>query len=205
MLAILAGVYFLFLRAKPAESIALNETELYMSTGNVHSLCYAVTPPDADGFTCSWTSSDPTVATVDNGDITAVGAGECIITLTTDNGLSATCTVTVEEPFVLENMQITGYWEFDGAYVDDEYIDVDEADITMNVYTDGTGAVNFEDGDCNEFTWAYSYAEDGMTYYDVLMDDGTACEFQYYSDPEGEYYGDLTLYVDYENMIFFTN
>ena len=44
-----------------------------------------------------WASSDPTVATVEDGVVTAVGVGNAIITATTTDGTSlvATCTVTV--------------------------------------------------------------------------------------------------------------
>lgn len=44
----------------------------------------------------TWTSSDETIATVDeNGAVTAIKAGSVIITATTANGLTATCEVIV--------------------------------------------------------------------------------------------------------------
>lgn len=49
------------------------------------------------GYGVVWSSSDPTVATVDtNGNVTAVGVGEATITATM-SGQSATCVVTVED------------------------------------------------------------------------------------------------------------
>ena len=49
------------------------------------------------GYT--WTSSDPSVASVNaSGKVTAVSAGECTVSVKTSNGLSAGCLVNVQEP-----------------------------------------------------------------------------------------------------------
>ena len=49
-----------------------------------------------EGEAIVWTSSDPSVASVDsNGVVTGIKAGTAVITATLDNGQSATCTVTV--------------------------------------------------------------------------------------------------------------
>ena len=57
------------------------------------------TPDDTTETTVMWSSSDETVATVDeNGVVTAVGPGTATITATTLNGLTATCEVTVSAP-----------------------------------------------------------------------------------------------------------
>ena len=54
--------------------------------------------PEYAEYTLTWTSSDEAVATVDdNGLVTGVSAGTCVITVTSDNDLSASCEVTVEK------------------------------------------------------------------------------------------------------------
>ena len=56
-----------------------------------------ITPSDATA-TLTWSSSDTGVATVSStGDITGISAGTTDITVTTHNGLSAKCTVTIED------------------------------------------------------------------------------------------------------------
>ena len=48
----------------------------------------------------TWNSSNPTVAMVNNGVVTAKGAGKTIITAMTENNLKATCEVTVQYTFL---------------------------------------------------------------------------------------------------------
>ena len=57
----------------------------------------SVTPANATDQTITWTTDNGAVATVDNtGKVTAVGAGEAVITATTNDGsFMASCTVTV--------------------------------------------------------------------------------------------------------------
>ena len=80
----------------PATGIELDETALTMDIGDTETLTATVTPDDATDTTVTWSSSNPAVATVDNGVVTAVSEGTATITVTTvDGGFSATCTVTV--------------------------------------------------------------------------------------------------------------
>lgn len=69
------------------------------ATGNVGAtkqITATIEPANADDKTVTWTSSNDSVATVDeNGLITFVAEGTATITATTSNGLTATVTVTV--------------------------------------------------------------------------------------------------------------
>ncbi len=80
--------------------ITLDQTEISLTPGESSKLTATVTPPDATDASVVWSSGDENVATVDNtGKVTAVGKGETIITATTtDQGLTATCKVTVTVP-----------------------------------------------------------------------------------------------------------
>lgn len=81
----------------PVTGVTLSETELELTIGDTGTLTATVAPEDADDKTVSWSSSDESVATVDqNGEVTAVGAGEATITVTTTDGSkTADCKVTV--------------------------------------------------------------------------------------------------------------
>ena len=82
---------------KPVQSITLDSSSEQLSnSGDKFTLTPRILPTDANNKNVTWTSSKPAVATVDNGVVTAVGAGETIITATTvDGGKTATCLVTV--------------------------------------------------------------------------------------------------------------
>ena len=75
-------------------SVKLNKSELSLYTGQSEPLTATVTPNDATNKKVTWSSDNESVATVNDGVVTAVGAGKATITATAD-GKSATCTVTV--------------------------------------------------------------------------------------------------------------
>ena len=82
-----------------AESISLNNTEIYLKVAEAASLEASVLPESAANQTISWSTSDQAVATVnDKGLVTAVSVGEVTITATTTDGsdLSASCKVIVK-------------------------------------------------------------------------------------------------------------
>lgn len=81
---------------QPATSIRLNKTSLDLSKGESVKLLVNIDPVDVSDSNVAWTSSNEAVATVGaDGTVTAVGGGECDITATTHNGLTATCHVKV--------------------------------------------------------------------------------------------------------------
>ncbi len=81
------------------ESLVLGSTELLMGLGNTHKLSVAPVPGYATIGKQTWASSNEAVATVKNGNITAVGVGTTTITLTA-NDISVSCEVTVVDEAV---------------------------------------------------------------------------------------------------------
>ena len=77
-------------------SISLNQELLSLSIGESASLTASILPSDAD-LTVQWSSSNSEVASVNNGVVTAIAAGNATITATTNEvtNLTATCEVTV--------------------------------------------------------------------------------------------------------------
>ncbi|MBR6166966.1 MAG: Ig-like domain-containing protein [Paludibacteraceae bacterium] len=83
--------------------VELDETAISLKEGLSTTLVATVNPTEATNKTVTWVSSNPAVATVDNGVVTAVAIGTATITVTTeDGGLSATCTVKVIDPSARE-------------------------------------------------------------------------------------------------------
>ena len=80
-------------------SVSLNKTSLTLEIGESETLTATVLPSNATDKSVTWTSSAQSVATVANGTVTAVGSGTATITATTSNGKTATCMVTVTNPY----------------------------------------------------------------------------------------------------------
>ena len=78
-------------------AVSLNKTEDILILGNVEKLEASITPANATNTSLAWSSSDPSVATVDGeGNITSLKAGTAVITVATvDGGFTSFCTVTV--------------------------------------------------------------------------------------------------------------
>lgn len=79
--------------------ISLNAMEQTLDVGGVTVLTATVLPDDATNKAVSWASSNPAVAIVSSGVVTAVGAGTAIITAVTEDGAkTAECVITVNQP-----------------------------------------------------------------------------------------------------------
>ena len=80
--------------------IQIEPGSLTLKPNETATLTATVLPSDASNKEVRWSSSDPSVATVSNGLVTAVGEGSATITATTvDGGFSARCTVNVARSF----------------------------------------------------------------------------------------------------------
>lgn len=84
------------------ESITLNKETTVLNPGETDQLIATVLPASTIYKTVTWSSSDPTIATVNSdGLVTGVKSGNAIITATTTNGLTATCDVLVLTEVIL--------------------------------------------------------------------------------------------------------
>jgi len=76
--------------------VTLNKTTLTLAVRGSETLTVSVQPNDAENKNVSWSSNNTSVATVNDGVITAISVGTATITVTTQDGnITATCTVTV--------------------------------------------------------------------------------------------------------------
>ena len=84
-------------------SVALNKESTELTLGSTESLTASVSPENATDKTVTWTSSNTDVATVNNGLVSAITAGEAVITAKAGSK-TATCTVTVKKSGSYSNL-----------------------------------------------------------------------------------------------------
>ena len=95
-------------------SIELNETYLEMIEGQTRVLTAVVNPSDATHKSVKWSSSDASIAMVENGTVTAISKGKAVISATSNDGSGkhASCIVNVKRlvsSIELDKSSITVY------------------------------------------------------------------------------------------------
>jgi len=126
----------------PVTGIALSNSSLRLDTtiSTSDTLTAILSPPGATDRAVTWTSSDPSVATVDgSGALAAVAAGQTVITATThDGGFTASCTVHVFALFLSDGFEAgTGFWDL---------LPIAGPNGAFSVVTDGTSVLKYSAG-----------------------------------------------------------
>ncbi|MEE3440555.1 Ig-like domain-containing protein, partial [Ruminococcus sp.] len=87
-------------------SIKLNKTETSILLNSKETLTVSFTPTNATDKEVEWSSDDDTIASVDNGVVTAKKIGVANITVKSKKNasISATCKVTVKDNVILSNV-----------------------------------------------------------------------------------------------------
>ena len=100
--------------------VTLNESRLYLeSIGGQAVLTASVAVADPASVSIVWTSSNPTVATVDaNGLVTAVSEGEAVITVTASTGRSDTCKVYTGAVATQKKAKADSFFGLGGFFMD---------------------------------------------------------------------------------------
>ena len=93
-------------KGKEVTNITLNNQSTTLEVGKTTQLKATVSPSDATSTKLNWSSSNGAVALVNSdGTVTAAGAGVANIICTAENGVNASCTVTVKESKKAESSQ----------------------------------------------------------------------------------------------------
>lgn len=101
----------------PVTGVKLDTDKLDLFTGESKTLTATVEPANATNQDVTWSSDKPEVATVVDGTVTAVKAGEATITVkTVDGGYTATCTVKVTDKTYTITVD-PAKLDFDAAYL----------------------------------------------------------------------------------------
>ncbi len=77
--------------------VSLSASSATVNVGSTTTLTASVAPSNATNKSITWSSSNPSVATVSGGVVTGVAAGTATITASSNNGKTATASVTVKD------------------------------------------------------------------------------------------------------------
>ena len=122
----------------PVSSITLDKTTLSLVIGESFTLTATVKPDDATDKTVIWSSSDESVARVDNGKVTAVNAGQAKISAAVGN-ITTSCNVVVYQS---DNVII--YTTADKKVLKPYNEDAFGSAIVSNTYVGDVGVITFE-------------------------------------------------------------
>ena len=126
----------------PVQSVTLNTSSCSLFVNDQVTLLATVNPSDATDKTLTWTSSNPSVATVDaNGTVKAIGDGTAVITVTTNNGKTAQCQITVTSPSV---------------HVNSVSLDKTSLDVSIDAEADLVATVNPTNASNKHLVWTTS-------------------------------------------------
>ena len=95
---------------KPVTSITIEPSEVRLQTGDRQKVRAVINPTDATIHNVTWSSSDESIATIDDdGEITAIGVGKCTVTATSADGneIHGSCAVYVTPVVHISSMRVT--------------------------------------------------------------------------------------------------
>lgn len=130
---------------KGISSIKLDKDAASMSVKEVLTLTAMVEPVDADDKTVTWTSSDESVAKVENGKITAIGKGSATITASAGS-LQVTCKVTVS--YSVKSISLnktTAQIEEDATLTLKATVDTEDPDVKVEWSSDDSNIATVDD------------------------------------------------------------
>lgn len=104
-----------------------------------------LTASSSDGKAITWTSSDPSVASVENGVVTALKAGTANITAASENAKASCFVAVTERPLMIGETAVT----FTG---NEEYIVTYENGSVMNITYEGVSSKSYKNIKSNDLT-----------------------------------------------------
>lgn len=190
----------------PVTGVSLNASQGELTVGGKVTLTATVSPGDATNPAVMWSSSAPTVASVANGVVTALAAGNAVITVTTvDGGFTASYNLTVKAAVV---DLIATYGAIDDTRLSTSsgtekaaagYVTVGHnapIDVSKQTYPNGaiirvTGAVN-----CKGNDWSTTPNGGDSAWSMYTNADGTAYRHSDYIADKAGIVGQITLDSD---------
>ncbi len=135
------------------KSITVKKKSITLEVGKTEKVDATINPKNATNQQLTWTSSNPSVATVDeNGRIKAVYGGECTITGTSKDGSEKSASVTVFVPSM-------------SCSTKEVHLVLGRTStIKVNLYTKNKSAIKADDNNARNNFWLEKIENDTLTY-----------------------------------------
>lgn len=137
VIAVIVVAVFM-IRGTQARSITLNKDSITVKVGEIANLAFTIDPSDTKDKTVTWTSSNESIAKVNDGTISGINEGDCTITVKTKNGKTDTCSVVVTPAGpnlqAIYNEYCTS--TFASIASDGSYLSIDTNPIDIDDYAD---------------------------------------------------------------------
>ena len=183
----------------PITEVVLNKTSAAVDEGEIIRLIATVYPENTtNGKRIKWSSNNNTVVTVDlMGNVTAKKAGTAIITATSENGVSASCTITVNKRDTYTGLRAVNgkLTYFNNGNVDTTYTGL--VDYEDSTYYVRNGVVDITYTGFADYEDDRYYISEGVvdTEYTGLVQDGDDWLYVENGKVNSDYTG-LTYYND---------
>ena len=144
-------------------SVTLSKTSLSLTKGGAATLTATVAPSNATNKTITWKSSNTSVATVTSaGKVTAVAKGSATITAKSNNGKTATCSVTVTDS--------------SSNLVNNSYMNSENLSIGSRMYFYGAA-----EGGSGSYRYAFRYKRTSAKKWKVLGTEYGTEDFKFFT------------------------
>ena len=161
-------------------SLGFDKTSMKIAPDQTDTIIATILPENATDTTLVWTSSNPKVASVENGKVTGIKAGTATIKAVSANGLSKTCKVTVESSPLKNN-----------SYVASETVAPNQY-LTIRAAAEGGKA---------PYTYAYYFKRSTNYKWNQLSSGYVATDYQNFKTSTEQVYYDLKVNVKDSNNV----
>jgi len=195
------------------------DSEIKDYEGETDDINYYFLPENSEEETVTWTSSDESVATVDEGTVEFIKEGKAVITAESENGLKGYCSVTVLKPVVMTEdvpqkvtikdnkkqvFEFTPSESGEYTFCCNDYSNSNEAFIDIydseNYYINGDMnklGISLEAGETYKVKTDYgSYSGTGNGSFDIIVSKSVSIEsVEYLSNKKSDVYINDTTYA----------
>ena len=159
LLVAAAVVLLVLMRPVPITHISFTQEELVLKEGDSLTAEIRFEPADATEGNLTWKTSNRGVAVVEDGVITGIGEGSCLISVTAESGVKDTVSVKVEAPMTEAEQPLVGSWAL-FALVEGEKLRYSYgAEPILFMQENRTASLHYEGGDYTLEDWRHEGRE----------------------------------------------